>query len=129
MPKIKIDILEGKSDEYKGQLLNIVHESLVEAIKIPDYDRIQILNEYKSSNFEIPPGKSKNYTSIEIIMFPGRSLEAKRRLYDLITKNLKTSLRIEEKDVMIILLEPPLQNWGIVGKPATDIDLGFKTDV
>lgn len=82
MPKIKIDIIEGKSNEYKKQLLNIVHDSLVEAIKIPDYDRIQILNEHKSTNFEIPPGKTENYTSIEILMFPGRSLEAKRKLYD-----------------------------------------------
>ncbi len=128
MPKIKIDIIEGKSNEYKKQLLNIVHDSLVEAIKIPDYDRIQILNEHKSTNFEIPPGKTENYTSIEILMFPGRSLEAKRKLYDLITRNLKT-LGIDEKDIMVILIEPPLENWGIVGKPAVDIDLGFKIDV
>jgi len=35
MPKIRIDILEGKSDAYKQQLLNIAHDALVEAIKIP----------------------------------------------------------------------------------------------
>jgi len=91
MPKIRIDILEGKSDAYKKQLLNIVHDALVEAIKIPDWDRIQILHEHKHSNFEIPPGKTDNYTSIEMLMFPGRSREAKRRICELITKNLKSA--------------------------------------
>lgn len=128
MPKIRIDILEGKSEQYKKQLLNIVHDSLVEAIKIPDYDRIQILNEHKAANFEIPPGKTENYTSIEILMFPGRSIEAKRALYRILTENL-SSLGIKEYDVMIILIEPPLESWGVLGKPASEIELGFKIDV
>ncbi|CAG5092860.1 Uncharacterized protein TXXE_18940 [Thermobacillus xylanilyticus] len=38
-----------------------------------------------------PPGKTDNYTSIEMLMFPGRSREAKRRICELITKNLKSA--------------------------------------
>jgi hypothetical protein len=31
---------------------------------------------------------------------------------------------------LIILLEPPMDNWGIRGgKPASEVDLGFKIDV
>ena len=78
-------MLEGKSEEYKRQLLGIVHDALVEAINIPDWDRTQILQEHKPANFERPPGKTDKYTSIEILMFPGRSPEAKRRIYELIT--------------------------------------------
>lgn len=129
MPKIRIDILEGKSDAYKRQLLDIVHDALVEAIKIPDWDRIQILHEHKPANFEIPPGKTDKYTSIEILMFPGRSPEAKRSICERITKKLKSALGIDESDVMIILIEPPMENWGVLGKPATELDIGFKVDV
>ncbi|OUN00562.1 MAG: hypothetical protein BAA02_10090 [Paenibacillaceae bacterium ZCTH02-B3] len=32
-------------------------------------------------------------------------------------------------DIMVILLEPPPENRGIVGKAACDIDPGFKIDV
>jgi hypothetical protein len=31
---------------------------------------------------------------------------------------------------MIVLLEPPLENWGIRGgRPASEVDLGFKIDI
>jgi 4-oxalocrotonate tautomerase family enzyme len=129
MPKIRIDILEGKPEAYKKELLDIVHDALVEAIRIPDWDRVQILQEHKPENFEIPPGKTDKYTSIEILMFPGRSLEAKRRIYELITKKLKSALGIDETDVSIILIEPPMENWGVLGRPASEIDVGFKIDV
>jgi len=128
MPKVKIDIMEGRTAEHKKQLLNLVHDALVESIKIPDYDRTQILNEHKPDHFERPSGKTDLYTSIEIIMFPGRSLEAKRNLYRAIARNLKT-IGIDENDIMVILIEPAMENWGIQGKPATDMDLGFKIDV
>lgn len=129
MPKVKIDIVAGKSEAYKKQLLDSVHDALVEAIKIPDWDRIQILNEHDPANFERSPGRTDKYTSIEILMFPGRSHEAKRKLYELITGKLKEALGIEESDVMIILIEPPMENWGILGKPASGMDIGFKIDV
>jgi len=92
-------------------------------------DRIRILHEHKPANFEIPHGKTDKYTSIEILMFPGRSTEAKRRICERITQNLKAGLGIAESDVMIILPEPPMENWGVLGKPATDLDHGFKIDV
>ena len=30
---------------------------------------------------------------------------------------------------MIVLIEPPMENWGVLGKPATDLDPGFRIDV
>lgn len=62
-------------------------------------------------------------------MFPGRSVEAKRNLYQAINKNLG-DLGIESSDIFIVLKEPPLDNWGIRGGvPASEVDLGFKLDV
>jgi phenylpyruvate tautomerase PptA (4-oxalocrotonate tautomerase family) len=40
------------------------------------------------------------------------------------------ALGVPENDIKIILLEVPLQNWGIRGGvPASEIDIGFKIDV
>lgn len=62
-------------------------------------------------------------------VFPGRSLDAKRKLYQTIVQNLK-ELDIQPNDILIILNEPPLNNWGVRGGiPASEIDLGFKIDV
>ncbi|MBN1217234.1 MAG: tautomerase family protein [Candidatus Lokiarchaeota archaeon] len=127
---VKIEIIEGKSVEYKKKLLDIIHNALVKSIKIPDYDRIQRLYELKKENFEISPDKTINFTLIEIIMFKGRSNEAKKNLYQEIVKNLSEKLNIKGNDIIIVIIDPPLYNWGIRGGRTVDeVDLGFKIEV
>ena len=66
---------------------------------------------------------------IEISMFIGRSLQAKKELYRGIVSNLG-NLGVLASDVFIVLHEIPLENWGIRGGiPASEVDLGFKVGV
>ena len=66
---------------------------------------------------------------IEITAFPGRSAEAKRRLYEAIVRNLAAE-GVPAQDVLVVLTEPPMENWGMRGgKPASEVDLGFRVDV
>jgi phenylpyruvate tautomerase PptA (4-oxalocrotonate tautomerase family) len=98
----------------------------VETLRIPDEDRTQILTEHPAEAFEIPPGKGDRFTLVEITMFAGRSLDARRRLYRAVVTNLGR-LGISPSDVLIVLHEVPLENWGIRGgTPASDVDLGFE---
>lgn len=130
MPLVKIEILKGKSSEYKKAILDGIHNALLEALKIPEYDRTQRLYELDDSNFEIHKLRSKNYTIIEITMFRGRSLEAKKKLYSEIVKNLADSPGIDGNDIIIVINEPKLENWGIRGgKLPNEAGLEFKIDV
>ncbi len=62
-------------------------------------------------------------------MFPGRSTNAKRHLYQALVRNL-APLGIAPSDVFIVLHEPAMENWGVRGGfPASEVDLGFKVDV
>lgn len=62
-------------------------------------------------------------------MFSGRTLEAKRALHTAIVQNL-SELGIPPDDVLINLREHPAENWGVRGgKPASEVDLGFKINV
>ena len=129
MPLVKISLLKGKSKEEKIALLDAIHAALMEAFKIPENDRNQRIFEFDPENFEIPEGKTSNYTLIEMDVFPGRSFEAKRKLYQTIVQNLQ-KLDIQTSDVLIVLNEPQLDNWGVrAGIPASEIDLVFKLDV
>lgn len=75
------------------------------------------------------PGISEKYTFVEITAFPGRSSRAKRSLYQAIVHRLGP-LGIPPNDILIIVVEPPMENWGIRGgHPASEVDLGYKTDV
>lgn len=81
MPLVKIEVFKGKNAEYKKAILDGVHSALVQALKIPDDDRMQRLYELDRENFEVTPTKTEQCTLIEITAFKGRSLEAKRKLY------------------------------------------------
>ena len=129
MPLVTVTMIKGKSKEFRKSILDVVHSSLVKAFKIPDHDRNQRIIEIDPDNYEFPAGKSVNYMTIEMTVFPGRSIEAKRTLYKKMVTGLK-ALGIPSDDILIVLKEPPLQNWGIRGGyPAHEVDIGFKLDV
>ncbi len=130
MPIVKIEMQVGKTAEYKKAVLDGVHQALVEAFKIPDYDRNQKIYELADANREIPPDKTADYIIIEITAFQGRSIAAKRNLYKSIVNELAGRVGIKGNDVTIILHEVPLENWGVRGgKPASEVDIGFKIKV
>lgn len=129
MPLVRIEIIKGRTVVERKRILQGVHAALVEAFGIPDDDRTQRLIEHDPEDFEIPPGASERYTLIEITAFPGRSATAKRRLYEGIVRNLETA-GVPAEDISVVLHEPPMENWGIRGgKPANEVDLGYRVDV
>jgi len=128
MPVTSIEVLQGRSPEEKSALIAAVHASLVEALRIPDHDRKYRLREYSRAEFVLPPSKSERYTLLEISLFPGRSLDAKRRLYQALQRRLG-ALGTAPDDIFVVLHEPPMENFGVGGKPASEIDLGFEVNV
>ncbi len=130
MPIVKISVYEGMSREYKKALLDGIHAALVAAFRIPENDRTQVLYELPEENFERHGRPSKHFTLVEIVAFQGRSFEAKKKLYTAIVENLARNPGIDENDVLIVLTEPPLENWGIKGgRPANEAGLSFDIHV
>lgn len=116
MPLVRIEIIKGKSVEYKKEMLEGVHVALMNAIQIEDWDRFQRLYEIEDEFFERSEGKTDKFTMIEITMFQGRTKEQKAKLYEEIVKELYERLQIQATDIFIVLNEPPNENWGLAGK-------------
>jgi phenylpyruvate tautomerase PptA (4-oxalocrotonate tautomerase family) len=129
MPVIRVEIREGWSPAEKAGLLDAIHAAAVQALKVPDEDRTQILTEHPAEAFELPPGKGDRFTLVEVTMFAGRSADAKRRLSRAVVANL-AGRGGPASDVLIVLHEVPLESWGVRGgTPASDVDLGFEVGV
>jgi hypothetical protein len=112
-----------------GAVIDAVQSALREALKIPEGDRTLRLVEYPASHFAVPSGRGEKFTLVEVTMFSGRSMGAKRALYQAIVRNL-AALDVPPADIKITLIETPPENWGIRGgMPASEIDLGFKIGV
>lgn len=116
MPLVKINMLKGKSPEYKKSVLESVHNGLVASLGIEDWDRFQRIIEFDKCDFETAPEKTDDFMIIELSLFPGRTREQKKMAIEMITSNLASNLGIKPTDVFIVINEPPLENWGMGGK-------------
>jgi phenylpyruvate tautomerase PptA (4-oxalocrotonate tautomerase family) len=71
----------------------------------------------------------ERYTVVRIDAFAGRSIDAKRNLYQAMVNSLQP-LGIPADHVKVCLREIPTENWGIQGgQAASDVDLGFQINV
>ena len=128
MASVKIEVRKSRSAAEIADLIDAVYQAVREALKVPEDDNHIRYIEHKPEHFAVPPRNPENRTFVEITLFPGRSLDAKRKLYQLIVRRFG-ELGIVPSDIFIVLNEPSLDNWGIRGVPASEIDLGFKLDV
>jgi phenylpyruvate tautomerase PptA (4-oxalocrotonate tautomerase family) len=128
MPSTRIETRRGWLGDRRGAFLEAVQRALVAGILIPENDRCVRLHEIDDDAFITGKGKGPGYAVIEISLFTGRSIEAKRRLYAALVSEL-ASFGLEPHDVKVILHEVPRENWGLGGLPASEIELGFKVDV
>ncbi len=131
MALARIEILEGRSPQERAALVNAVRAALSEGLQTPEDDPAVRLSEYPPEQFSLPyPDRcSDRFTLVEVTMYAGRSMEAKRRLYDAIVRRL-VALDVPASDVLVVLHEPPMENWGVNGGiPASEVDVGFKVDI
>jgi phenylpyruvate tautomerase PptA (4-oxalocrotonate tautomerase family) len=128
MPVVHVHVARGRTVGERKAILDGVHAALVEAFRVPEHDRNQILHEHEPDHFE--SAKGPGFTLVELTVFPGRSDDAKRVLYAAVVRNLQVSPGIAPEKVLVVLHEPPLVNWGIRGgKAGSDVDIGFSLKV
>jgi len=131
MPSILIEVRQHYTQEQEIALMEAVHRAVREAFKILPGDKNVRLVVHEPHRFLCPPAREKPefYTHISIDAFAGRSLEAKRSLYQAIVNNLEP-FGIPKDHVKILLREITKENWGVRGGQAgCDVDLGFKIEV
>ena len=78
MPLVKVNMLKGKTPEFKKTVFDCIHAGLIDAFGIADWDRFQRIEEYDRDSWEAPEGKTENFMIIELTVFPGRSREQKK---------------------------------------------------
>lgn len=110
-------------------LSETIHKSVVDALSYPAEKRFHRFIALESENFVFPSNRTHEYIIIEISMFEGRSVEAKKALVHALYKNIAGSCGISTNDVEITIFETPKENWGIRGIPGDELALNYKVNV
>jgi phenylpyruvate tautomerase PptA (4-oxalocrotonate tautomerase family) len=129
MGQVKIYGFSDHLRPLRERLSDAIHACIVEALEYPPDKRAQRFFPLQREDFRYPPGRTERYTIIEISMFEGRSVEAKKRLIRLLFERLERDCGIAPTDVEVTLFETPRHNWGIRGLPADELALDYRVDV
>jgi phenylpyruvate tautomerase PptA (4-oxalocrotonate tautomerase family) len=112
MPLSRIEVCRSRSPEDVRFLLESVYEAQIEAFGVPATDRQIRYFELRPEHFLTPPGRSENFTLVTIQLFPGRTVEAKRKLFKSIVERF-AKIGISPLDVFIGLQESARENWSL----------------
>lgn len=125
MVQVKITGCKESLNAIKAELSNIVQGCLQDAIATPENKRFQRFFPMEPENFYYPADRSMQYTIIEIVMFEGRSVAAKKKLTGLLFERINQRLGIAIADIEIVMFELPQHNWGIRGLPGDELTLSY----
>ncbi len=116
MPLARIDLIAGKSDEYRQTIGDVVYEAMVDTLKAPKDDRFQVITEHAAANFIFDPkffgiDRSPDCIFIQLALASGRTLEQKRGFYKQVADELHRRLDVRREDVFINLVPVAREDW------------------
>ncbi|MBI3897150.1 MAG: tautomerase family protein [Gammaproteobacteria bacterium] len=129
MAQVKVYGLKSVLTRRIEPLSNAIHASIMEALQYPKDKKFHRFIGLEPGEFMFPSDRSENYTIIEISMFQGRSVEAKKALIRLLFSNIENQAQIMPGDLEITIYETPKENWGIRGVPGDELSLSYKINV
>ena len=116
MPLARIDLIKGKSPEYRKTVGDVVYQAMVEILKAPPGDRFQVITEHETTNFHYDPtffgiDRSPDEIFIQLTLVGNRTLEQKRGFYKKIVDDLHDKLGLRREDVLINLVPTTIEDW------------------
>lgn len=116
MPLARIDLVQGKSAEYRRTVGDVVYEVMVCILDLPKDDRFQVIAEYPvgaliaDENY-LGIRRTQDCIFIQLTLNAGRAVEQKKAFYRAVANALHTRLGLRPEDVFINLIEVPKENW------------------
>jgi 4-oxalocrotonate tautomerase len=116
MPLVRIDLLEGKTPEYRKRIGEIVYGAMLDVLNVPKDDRFQIITEHPKTglNYDrdyLGVHRSDDCIFLQITLNAGRSVETKQRFYKVVADGLHDGLKVRREDVFINLVEVQKEDW------------------
>jgi phenylpyruvate tautomerase PptA (4-oxalocrotonate tautomerase family) len=126
--QVKIYALRTVLENHRNTVSDAIHQAVIEALEYPMDKRFHRFFPLEPENFIFPSDRSDHYLILEITMFEGRSVDAKKKLIRTLFERLEP-LGFSGQDVEIVILESPKHNWGIRGVPADELALSYRVEV
>jgi phenylpyruvate tautomerase PptA (4-oxalocrotonate tautomerase family) len=116
MPFARIDLIEGKTPEYRAAVADIVYRGIVDVLKAPDGDRFIVINEHTADNLIYDPNflgfnRSADFLLIQVTSTVGNDKNSKLAFFRFIADELKAKLSVRPDDIMINMVYVDRSDW------------------
>jgi 4-oxalocrotonate tautomerase len=114
MPLQRIDLLVGRTPSARRAIADAIHQSLVEAVGVPEKDRFQIITQHEPDGLLFAPEylgvPHENPVLVQITLNTGRTVEQKQRLYRRMA-DLVAAAGVSPNDLIVSLVEVTKESW------------------
>lgn len=124
MPYVRVETCGDWLKPRAAALFAGIDGALVRVLKVPPDDSLIRLVCHDPELIRLPRGAAPDFVLLEVSLFPGRSPATKAALYRELTAAL-AALGVEAARVTIALCEIGLDDWGIGGRPASQLQFDF----
>lgn len=129
MAQVKIYGLRSYLAPLRTQISETICSCMFDGISYPIEKKFHRFLLLEPEDFIFPEDRSYKYTILEISMFEGRSVEAKRALIQLLFDRFSTNCKISSQDLEITIFETPKHNWGFRGKAGDEHSLNYAVKI
>ena len=102
MPLVRIDLLEGKSEQYRAQVGDILYQTLVDVLNVPEHDRFQVITEHTKASLPFDREylgihRSDDCIFFQITLNSGRPTELKNTFYKTLAERLHEGVKTHKE--------------------------------
>jgi phenylpyruvate tautomerase PptA (4-oxalocrotonate tautomerase family) len=115
MPLLRIDLIEGRSEEDLKKLLDAIHCAMLAAFKVPKRDRYQIVHEHPATEMKVEDTglgipRTDGVVMVQVTTRPRTRLE-KQNFYDLLCQELNRCCGVKPSDVVVSITQNADEDW------------------
>ena len=116
MPFARIDLLKGKTAEYRSTVADVVYKGIVDVLKAPDGDRFISIDEHSAENLIYDKhflgwNRSSDFILIQVTSTVGNNKESKLAFFRYVADELKSKLSVRPDDIMINTVFVDRSDW------------------
>ena len=128
MPLVRIDVLEGRTDEDVDAISDAVHEALIECLGVPERDRFQIISLHRPGTLRfdrhyLDIERSDEFVLVHITLAAGRDNAQKQGFYHDLAELLADRCGLRAEDLAVVLLENERADWSFGKGQASYLEL------
>ena len=115
MPLVRIDAIEGRTDDEIKTLLDTIQSCIMDSFGVPDSDRYQIFTEHKANRIimrDTGLGFERTEKAIVIHIFTSpRTPEMKKELYASLAEQLQSKTGLDPQDLFVAMTPNGVSDW------------------